>query len=75
MRVFDFSNFYEIQNSYTIKHHNFLGVKGQNPDYEYYLETGFYNAKSKKEFVVKHLFYLCVSCSTYKYLANYRRYF
>ncbi|EKO3572980.1 fatty acid desaturase family protein [Vibrio navarrensis] len=50
-----FQSFTAYVKSHVMNHHNFLGVKGKDPDYEMYIRSGVYDAINKKEFIFRHL--------------------
>ncbi|MEZ9336213.1 fatty acid desaturase, partial [Vibrio sp. 10N.286.51.A4] len=70
-----FQSFSTYVRSHVINHHNFLGDKERDPDYEMYRNSGIFDANSKRELIVKHFFlpfFLSKSPLFLSYLLKYR---
>lgn len=52
---FIFQTFQKYAKSHVILHHNYLGKKNKDPDYDYYIESNLFEEATKRRFVKKHL--------------------
>ncbi|WP_204161853.1 fatty acid desaturase family protein [Helicobacter apodemus] len=52
-----FQTFKKYRRSHVMLHHNFLGIKNQDPDYDFYRESKLFQPQTKKRFILKHLIF------------------